>query len=192
MWYYYVDNNSWSVIITDNDYSFGSAAYTEHLVKVKANAKFTALRVLAVLAAVIAAVTVCFFLSSIPGLCVLWIAVVAALCCMALAFTNREFEYIVCDGELEISCIYGKRARRRVFNAEIKSAYKIERFRGENSVKNVNSVLYACNADDENAYLLLFPQDNSRQCAVLLSCNEKMIKSLEFYNKTALGFSKKA
>lgn len=180
------------MIITDNGYSFGSAAYTERLVKVKANAKFTAFRVLAVLAAVIAAAAVCFFLSSIPGLCVLWIAAVAALCFMALAFTNREFEYIICDGELEISCIYGKRARRKVFNAEIKSAYKIQQFCGKNGVKNADSVLYACNADDENAYLLLFPQDNSKNRGVLLSCDEKMLRCLGFYNKTAFVFSKNA
>ena len=39
----------------NNDYSFGSPSYTERLVKVKADKKFAALRVLAVAVAVAAA-----------------------------------------------------------------------------------------------------------------------------------------
>ena len=177
----------------NNDYSFGSPSYTERLVKVKADKKFAALRVLAVAVAVAAAVVFCVFLYSLAELCLAWIAVVAAFCYMALTFTKREFEYIVCDGNLEISCIYGKRVRRKVFDADIKSAYKISRFdefNRENSSRNLDSLLFACDKDDENAYIAMFHDDKSKKCGVLLSCDEKMLKSLKFYNKSAFDFSK--
>ena len=177
----------------NTEYSFGSPSYTERLVKVKADKKFAALRVLAVLISVAAAAAVCVFLYSLVQLCLVWIAVVAAFCYMALAFTKREFEYIVCDGNLEISCIYGKRVRRKVFDAEIKSAYKISRFdefNRDNSFQNLDSLLFACDKDDENAYIAMFNDDKNKKRGVLLSCDEKMLKSLKLYNKSAFVFSK--
>ncbi len=188
----------------NTDYSFGSPSYTERLVKVKADKKFAALRVLAVLISVAAAAAVCVFLYSLVQLCLVWIAVVAAFCYMALAFTKREFEYIVCGGNLEISCIYGKRVRRKVFDAEIKSAYKISRFdefNRDNSFQNLDSLLFACDKDDENAYIAMFNEPTeakyvrltgvkNKKRGVLLSCDEKMLKSLKLYNKSAFVFSK--
>jgi hypothetical protein len=90
-----------------------SDIFIEHLVKKHADGKDVALKALIILAF---AISVFISLITFPFI----ILITGFACWYAMSFTNKEYEYIFTNGELDIDVIYNKSRRKRLFTAEVK------------------------------------------------------------------------
>lgn len=151
--------------------------FYEQIVSIKKSRKkivtFVAIWLLALL---LCAVVVLMLMSSIlGGISILLIAGILYGAFKLSGKLNIEYEYIITNGTFDIDKIINKSARKRIASFELSITNRLEKF-NEGLLNNVDQkdVVYACNTDSENAYLLVYQKEGKKAVYVVFEPNEKI------------------
>ena len=87
---------------------------------------------------------------------------------------NVEYEYIITNGWMDIDKIINKSARKRIIGFELSNVTRLEKFNPV-AISNMNKkdIVFACNENDENAYLLIAEREGKGNAVVVFSPSEK-------------------
>lgn len=88
---------------------------------------------------------------------------------------NVEYEYIVTNGTMDIDKIISKSSRKRVISFELQTVSRIEKFNAA-QLSNVNGkeVVFACNADDPDAYLMVSSTEGKGTNYIVFAPDERV------------------
>lgn len=80
-------------------------------------------------------------------------------------FFFNEYEYIITNGIMDVDRIIAKSARRREASFDLSKVDRLEKYNPNMKLEgNFKKQVFACNKDDENAYLLV--ADGGKVCIV--------------------------
>lgn len=80
-------------------------------------------------------------------------------------FFFNEYEYIVTNGIMDVDRIIAKSTRRREASFDLSKVDRLEKYNPNMKIEgNFKKQIFACNKDDENAYLLV--ADGGKICIV--------------------------
>ena len=175
----------------------GSLSY-EKVVRVRSAGKHLALKISVILAYI--AVGVTFLVAALSNLKnALPITVIGALVTFTLIkitwkYLQLEYEYSFSYGTLCIAKIYGKRARKQVAEADIKSLIMIAQATQENIEKAERldaeaRVLAVSSEGAENIWLVLTGDKDEKRTMVFFEADERSLSILKSVNPHV--FSKK-
>ncbi len=164
-----------------------NSGYCEYLTPVKASGKALLLRVLIiVLAAVLSVLMLTLTLGTIPVVSFMLLALIIFFSWFAFQFTKVEYEYIIVTGTLEMSKIFGARTRKSLFEIKMSDITAITPLGDiESLAADQNSIIYACNKDDENAVCLAYSSESGEKSVLVISAPPKTISCLKHYRKSA-------
>ena len=92
---------------------------------------------------------------------------------------NVEYEYIVTNGSLDVDKIVARSSRSRVLSCELSAVERFEKFNpSAPPVGNYKKSVYACNADDPNACVLVVSEDGKGTRLLVFSPNERLLKAV--------------
>ncbi|MBR5223677.1 MAG: hypothetical protein IKV81_05905 [Clostridia bacterium] len=88
---------------------------------------------------------------------------------------NVEYEYIVTNEDMDVDKIINKSARKRLASITLSKVERVEKFNPA-LIQNVKkeSLLFACDQNDPNAYLIVTSPDDSKVNYIVFSPNEKL------------------
>ncbi len=91
------------------------------------------------------------------------------------AIFNVEYEYIITNGTLDIDKITNKSSRKRILSLELNNTSRLEKYSDSllNSL-NQKDITFACNKNDENAYLLVAQRDGKPAAYLIFAPSEKL------------------
>ena len=105
---------------------------------------------------------------------------------------NREYEYAVTEGELDIDIIFAKRSRKRMVTVDAKAmevfapADDVNRAQYENT--GIKKRLWACSdVKSENIYFCIFHMNNIGRAVLFFEPNEEVYKALRLYNPSVIN-----
>lgn len=88
---------------------------------------------------------------------------------------NIEYEYIITNGSMDVDKIVNKSSRKRVLSFELPNVTRLEKYTPNilNSV-NIKEVVFACNQNDDNAYLMVAEKEGGKASYLVFSPNDKI------------------
>lgn len=88
---------------------------------------------------------------------------------------NIEYEYIITNGSMDVDKIVNKSSRKRVLSFELPNVTRLEKYT-PNILNNINTkeVVFACNQNDDNAYLMVAEKDGGKASYLVFSPNDKI------------------
>ncbi len=88
---------------------------------------------------------------------------------------NVEYEYIVTNEDMDIDKIINKSSRKRLASITLSKVERVEKF-NPHLVQNVKkeNLLFACEPNDPNTYLIVTTPDDSKVNYIVFSPNEKL------------------
>ena len=88
---------------------------------------------------------------------------------------NIEYEYIITNGSMDVDKIVNKSSRKRVLSFELPNVTRLEKY-NPNILNNINTkeVVFACNQNDDNAYLMVAEKDGGKASYLIFSPNDKI------------------
>lgn len=92
---------------------------------------------------------------------------------------NIEYEYIITNSTMDIDKIIAKSSRKRVVSFDLTAVQRIDKFTGTVPADISKNCFFACNAKDENAYILYYKQEGKPQKAFVFAPDEKMINGMK-------------
>lgn len=106
-------------------------------------------------------------------------------------FTNVEHECVFESGIMRCSEIYGNRTRKVLFSAAIRDMHLIapeeEKYLLEAEKYEISKVYRMTSSKDaEGAYFAIFTGEDQKTHAVYFEANDKVLKILQFYNRSAV------
>lgn len=92
---------------------------------------------------------------------------------------NIEYEYIVTNGVLDIDKITNRLNRKRLLSFNLNTVTTLEKL-NINKIQNVDKkqIIFACNKNDSNAYLMVFQKVGNQPNYLIFSPNEKLKNSM--------------
>ncbi len=163
--------------------------YTEHLVKRKSDGKLILARVGIVLFTLVLMALVAFLtvgpIIKIPQSTVVAVVLVLILAKFLWGFTSIEYEYLIVSGTMSVDKILDSRKRRQLLEVKVSSAENIlplcdAKLDGKKVIFALSSV------NDEDAYCLIFKDDDKEDCALLFNATKKALDMLKFYNRATV------
>ncbi len=148
--------------------------FFEQIVSIKKNGKVTAIAIgIWVLAILIAALLMVTYITG-PLTAILVVGIGYGAWWLTSKL-NIEYEYIITNGTMDVDKIVNKSSRVRVSSFELSKVERIEKF-NPNLLQNVNkeNIVFACNRDDENAYLMVASREDTKVNYIVFSPNEKV------------------
>lgn len=93
---------------------------------------------------------------------------------------NIEYEYIVTNGTMDIDKIINKSSRQRVSSFELAKVQSVEKY-NPNLLQNAKkeNIVFACNQNDPNAYLLIASREDTKVNYIVFSPNEKVREAIK-------------
>lgn len=86
---------------------------------------------------------------------------------------NIEYEYIITNGTMDIDKITNRSSRKRMLSFDLSGVSKIEKF-NPNAPSNPKAIVMACNADDENAYLMVAEREGKGNIELVFSPDDRI------------------
>lgn len=145
--------------------------FFEQLVVIKKNAKSYMIYALAVLLSVI---LLGVFYLTLPQLFILIAAVIIWGDYKLYSLTNVEYEYIITNSSMDIDKITSKSSRKRVMSFELGTIERIEKYRKDLPQDLLKDCVFACNKDDENAYLFVIHPEGKAKQSLVAAPDERM------------------
>lgn len=90
-----------------------------------------------------------------------------------------EYEYIVTNSTVDIDKIISKSSRKRVVSFDLTSVLSIEKYNGKIPQDLSKECFFVCNANDENAYLLVYKTDGKPKKSFVFAPNERTITAMK-------------
>lgn len=88
---------------------------------------------------------------------------------------NIEYEYIITNGTMDVDKIINKSSRKRIVSFDLSNVSRLEKYNpgmlGSDAKKDI---VFACNADDSDAYLLVAERDGKKPYYVIFSPEERL------------------
>ena len=165
--------------------SYGNPGYAEYLYPVKSNSKIKLIRAIIILAGLLFSLLFAGIMSKIPQIFVMWILADVFFCFMGFTYTKREFEYIISTGTLELSCIYGKRKRKKICEIPLKNVTHAKYIASLNDEPHDN-IIYACDNKDGFKCLIEYTTNNDKSSFLVISCPNKVLSCIRYYNRAAV------
>lgn len=152
--------------------------FFEQIISIRKNGKTFA----AVLGIWILAIILCAFLFLFPILRALTILLVCGIIFGAYKLAslfNIEYEYIITNGTLDIDKIINKSSRKRVLSLELANVSRLEKYNPAtaNTIKS-KELTFACNENDEGAYLLVAERDGKPASYLVFAPNERIKEAI--------------
>ena len=150
--------------------------FVEQIVAIKKTGKDFAAYVGIVLLALILMLIAYLFLTSI------FIAVAAAVIFGAFKLIlklNVEYEYIVTNGTMDIDKIIAKSSRKRMISFDVSSIQRVEKFTGILPNNIEKDCFFACNKNDENAFVVYYKEEGKHQQSFVFAPNEKVREAIK-------------
>lgn len=93
---------------------------------------------------------------------------------------NVEYEYILTNGSFDVDKIINKSSRKRILSFDLSLTQTIDKY-NPNALQNANKkdVVFACNPDDENAYLLIAKPEGKPTYHLVFSPDERMQNAIK-------------
>ena len=100
------------------------------------------------------------------------------LCYGAYKLSSRfsiEYAYIVTNGVMDVDKIIAKSSRKRMLSFELQTVSRIEKY-NPSQLNNVNQkeVVFACNQDDPDAYLLVSEKEGKGSTYLVFAPDERI------------------
>lgn len=88
---------------------------------------------------------------------------------------NLEYEYIITNGTMDVDKIVNKQNRKRLLSFELSGVSRLEKYTPHclNSI-NAKNVVFACDPNDDNAYLMVAEKEGGKTNYLVFSPNEKI------------------
>lgn len=88
---------------------------------------------------------------------------------------NIEYEYIVTNGTMDIDKIINRSSRKRIASFELPIVSRLEKY-NPSIISNINhkDVVFACNQDESDAYLMVYQKEGKNAVYVVFAPNDKM------------------
>lgn len=160
-----------------------SDVFIEHMVKRRSDGRQIAVKLLIVVAAIVALLALFVLLSyvqSLFSLMPLFIAGVVWGAWLLIRRRNLEFEYIVTNGELDVDKIIARRSRKRLVNVDCRKfdilAPMAQEYRNEYESSSITKKIDASSSplSDKRWFAVFSDKDNARTLLVF-EPNEKML-----------------
>lgn len=90
-----------------------------------------------------------------------------------------EYEYIITNSTMDIDKIIAKSSRKRVVSFDLSAVLRIEKYTGIIPKEVENNCFFACNKNDDNAYILIYKIEGKPQQAFVFAPDEKMISGMK-------------
>lgn len=107
--------------------------------------------------------------------------------------TNKEFEYVFTNGELDIDTIYNKSQRKRTFSCDIKDfqiCAKVNDTQYANEFSRAEQTLdFSSNSKDAQPYAALLDY-KGKKTKMIFEPNEKILEAMRFYIPRQLKWKK--
>ena len=149
--------------------------FVEQIVAIKKNFK-TYIGYAVISLAAILLIAVAFF---VPYIGVIAIFLVGYGAFKLYAMLNIEYEYIITNSTMDIDKIISKSSRKRITSFDLSSVQRIEKFTGVLPADVTKDCFFACNTNDENAYIVYYKQETKPQKTFVFAPNEKMIAGMK-------------
>lgn len=93
---------------------------------------------------------------------------------------NVEYEYIITNGWMDIDKIINKSSRKRITGFDLSRVIRLEKY-NPSLIANMDrkQIVFACNEQDENAYLLTAERDGKPNAIIVFSPNNKIQTAIE-------------
>lgn len=93
---------------------------------------------------------------------------------------NIEYEYIVTNEDMDIDKIINKSSRKRLVSITLSKVERVEKFNPA-LIQNIKSenLLFACDQNDPNAYLIVASREDSKINYIVFSPNEKLQNAIK-------------
>lgn len=88
---------------------------------------------------------------------------------------NVEYEYIITNGVMDIDKITNKAKRKRILSFDLSSVSRLEKY-NPSILNNMSGkdVVFACDADDDNAFLMVAEREGKKASYLVFSPNDKI------------------
>lgn len=88
---------------------------------------------------------------------------------------NIEYEYIITNGTFDVDKIINKSSRKRILSFDLSNVSRLEKFNaGMLNSLNQKEITFACNANDEEAYLLVAERDGKKPYYLIFAPEERL------------------
>lgn len=145
--------------------------FFEQLVVIKKNAKTYIIYALMLLLSVIL-MGVCYLM--LTQFFILIAAIIIWGDYKLYSLTNVEYEYIITNSAMDIDKIISKSSRKRVFSFELGTVERCEKYRDNLPQDILKDCIYACNKNDDNAYLFVIHPEGKAKQSLVISPDERM------------------
>ena len=92
---------------------------------------------------------------------------------------NIEYEYIITNSTMDIDKIIAKSSRKRMISFDLSTVLRIEKYTGSLPQNITKDCFFACNIDDENAYIVYYKKDGNPQKTFVFAPSEKTISAMK-------------
>ena len=90
-------------------------------------------------------------------------------------FFNIEYEYIITNGTLDIDKIINKSSRKRILSFDLANVSRLEKYNaGMLNSLNQKEITFACNPDDNGAYLLVAEREGKPSAYLVFAPEERL------------------
>ena len=100
---------------------------------------------------------------------------------------NVEYEYIITNSTMDIDKIVAKSSRKRVLSFELTAVLRIEKYTGNLTPDIAKDCFFACNKNDENAYVLIYKSEGKPQKAFVFAPNERTREAMKGFLPRHIG-----
>lgn len=163
--------------------------FIEQLVKKEKSGKDVAIKGLIIFGAVV--LTIASFL--LGGLAVFIAAAVWFGAWFLLQKTNKEFEYIFTNGDIDVDTIYSKARRKKSFSANVRDFEIVAKVTDQNhagELKNFEQVLdFSSGTNEKNTFAGIMIYKGKRT-KVLFEPKEKILEAMKYYIPRQLKWKK--
>ena len=94
---------------------------------------------------------------------------------------NVEYEYIITNSTMDIDKIIAKSSRKRTMSFELPTVQRIEKYRVGLPEDLIKDALFACNGNEDNAYVLVIHPEGKGKQTVVIAPDERLIKAMKTF-----------
>lgn len=165
--------------------------YAEYIVSKKNDGKAILSKLLVILGgAIVAGTELALTLSTIPPASFIFLALIIFVTWFVYNFTNKEYEYVIVQGEIDVDVIYGKRKRKNLLEVKFAQIEKIapyEKIQEYIKGTEIANTLYACSSvKDSGVYGVVYTTEDGKKNVFYINCVKKTIDSFKYYKKSVL------
>ena len=92
-----------------------------------------------------------------------------------------EYEYIITNSTMDIDKIIAKSSRKRTMSFELPTVQRIEKYRVGLPEDLIKDAVFACNGNEDNAYVLVIHPEGKGKQTVVIAPDERLIKAMKTF-----------